>query len=169
MLLFSQADIVAAKAGFQRADLMNYDSLYGKRSYFGEDYTAINLVRLARLIGTENNIVKVQTRKRSPRLQRTGRRQSVRKCVRDCKGSISPNRRKTTEPGDRPDDCGQLSAKFGEVADDRRQSAAGTDTAAIEGSGDLLAAECRAATRAAGSTATKGDEPCIASVRCTEK
>ena len=42
-------DIVAGKAGFQRADLMDYGSLYGMGSYFGEDYTATNLVKLATL------------------------------------------------------------------------------------------------------------------------
>ncbi|HEV2100495.1 MAG TPA: cbb3-type cytochrome c oxidase subunit I [Stellaceae bacterium] len=47
--LMSAADIEAGKAGFQRADLMDYGSLYGMGSYFGEDYTAANLVRLAKL------------------------------------------------------------------------------------------------------------------------
>src|SRR5215467_8354788 len=43
------ADIVAGKAGFQKADLMDYGSLFGMGSYFGEDFTAANLVRLATL------------------------------------------------------------------------------------------------------------------------
>ena len=43
-VLMTNADIVAGKAGFQRADLMDYGSLYGMGSYFGEDYTASNLV-----------------------------------------------------------------------------------------------------------------------------
>lgn len=47
-------DIVAGKAGFQKADLMDYGSIYGMGSYFGEDYTAEYLVRLGRMI--ENNI-----------------------------------------------------------------------------------------------------------------
>jgi nitric oxide reductase subunit B len=47
--LMSGSDIVAGKAGFQRADLMDYGSLYGMGSYFGEDYTAANLVELATL------------------------------------------------------------------------------------------------------------------------
>jgi nitric oxide reductase subunit B len=55
-LLMSAADIEAGKAGFQKADLMDYGSLYGMGSYFGEDYTAANLVRLATL--TEANISK---------------------------------------------------------------------------------------------------------------
>ena len=52
----SAADIVGGKAGFQKADLMDYGSLYGMGSYFGEDYTAAYLVRLATL--TEDNINK---------------------------------------------------------------------------------------------------------------
>ncbi len=48
-LVMSATDIVAGKAGFQQADLMDYGSLYGMGSYFGEDYTAANLVRLATL------------------------------------------------------------------------------------------------------------------------
>lgn len=48
-LLMSADDILAGKAGFQKADLMDYGSLYGMGSYFGEDYTATNLVRLATL------------------------------------------------------------------------------------------------------------------------
>ena len=53
-LLMSATDIQAGKAGFQKADLMDYGSLYGMGSYFGEDYTAANLVRLAVL--TEDNL-----------------------------------------------------------------------------------------------------------------
>ncbi len=55
-VLMSGSDIVRGKAGFQRADLMDYGSLYGMGSYFGEDYTADNLVRLATL--TEENIAR---------------------------------------------------------------------------------------------------------------
>lgn len=51
--LFSQADLIAGKAGFQRADLMDYGSLYGMGSYYGEDYTAEYLVRLAQLTEDE--------------------------------------------------------------------------------------------------------------------
>ena len=47
-------DIVAGKAGFQKADLMDFGSLYGMGSYYGEDYTATLLVRLGTL--TEQNI-----------------------------------------------------------------------------------------------------------------
>ena len=45
-VVMTSDDIVAGKAGFQRADLMDYGSLYGMGSYFGEDYTADNLVRV---------------------------------------------------------------------------------------------------------------------------
>ena len=44
--LMTEDDIVAGKAGFQKADLMDYGSIYGMGSYFGEDYTASNLVAL---------------------------------------------------------------------------------------------------------------------------
>ena len=52
--LFTQADIIEGKAGFQKADLMDYGSLYGMGSYYGEDYTAEYLVQLGKL--TENNL-----------------------------------------------------------------------------------------------------------------
>jgi nitric oxide reductase subunit B len=58
-LLMSAADIQAGKGGFQKADLMDYGSLYGMGSYFGEDYTASNLVRLATL--TEDNIARARS------------------------------------------------------------------------------------------------------------
>jgi nitric oxide reductase subunit B len=57
-VVMTNADIVAGKGGFQRADLMDYGSLYGMGSYFGEDYTASNLVALAKL--TEGNIAAAQ-------------------------------------------------------------------------------------------------------------
>ena len=46
-VLMTGSDIVAGKGGFQKADLMDYGSLYGMGSYYGEDYTASTLVRLA--------------------------------------------------------------------------------------------------------------------------
>ncbi|HET8763774.1 MAG TPA: cbb3-type cytochrome c oxidase subunit I [Rhodanobacter sp.] len=52
--VMSRADIVAGKSGFQKADLMDYGSLYGMGSSFGEDYTAEYLVRLAKL--TRDNL-----------------------------------------------------------------------------------------------------------------
>src|SRR5262245_23391350 len=39
-------DIVQGKAGFQKADLMDYGSIYGMGSYLGENYTAQYLVEL---------------------------------------------------------------------------------------------------------------------------
>jgi nitric oxide reductase subunit B len=50
--------IVAGKAGFQKADLMDYGSLYGMGSYFGQDYTAFALTRLAKL--TEDNLAQAR-------------------------------------------------------------------------------------------------------------
>ena len=47
-------DIIAGKGGFQKADLMDYGSIYGMGSYFGEDYTASALVRLGVL--TKQNL-----------------------------------------------------------------------------------------------------------------
>jgi nitric oxide reductase subunit B len=52
------ADIFAGKGGFQKADLMDFGSLYGMGSYFGEDYTAFALKRLATL--TENNLAQAR-------------------------------------------------------------------------------------------------------------
>jgi len=52
--VMTSADIVAGKGAFQRADLMDYGSLYGMGSYFGEDYTAQYLVALAHRV--ENNL-----------------------------------------------------------------------------------------------------------------
>jgi nitric oxide reductase subunit B len=51
-------EIVAGKGGFQKADLMDYGSLHGMGSYFGQDYTAFALVKLAAL--TENEIAQNQ-------------------------------------------------------------------------------------------------------------
>jgi nitric oxide reductase subunit B len=44
--LMTYDDIVAGKGGFQKADLMDYGSIYGMGSYFGEDYTASALNKL---------------------------------------------------------------------------------------------------------------------------
>lgn len=48
--VMSYDDIVAGKSGFQQADLMDYGSLYGMGSYFGEDYTAEYLVQLGKTV-----------------------------------------------------------------------------------------------------------------------
>jgi nitric oxide reductase subunit B len=47
--LMTAEGIFAGKAGFQKSDLMDYGSLYGMGSYFGQDYTAFGLMRLAKL------------------------------------------------------------------------------------------------------------------------
>ena len=60
-VLMSAADILAGKAGFQKADLMDYGSLYGMGSYFGEDYTLRpTLSGFAKL--TETGIAQVEDR-----------------------------------------------------------------------------------------------------------
>ena len=53
-VIMTAGDIVAGKSGFQKADLMDYGSIYGMGSYFGEDYTASTLVRLGAL--TKQNL-----------------------------------------------------------------------------------------------------------------
>src|SRR5689334_18999903 len=53
-VLMTAKDIDDGKASFQRADLMDYGSIYGMGSYFGEDYTAEYLVRLGQL--TQDNV-----------------------------------------------------------------------------------------------------------------
>jgi len=58
-LLMTDQDIVAGKGGFQKADLMDYGSLYGMGSYYGEDYTASALVRLG--TETQNNVALATT------------------------------------------------------------------------------------------------------------
>ena len=52
--LMTNDDIIAGKGGFQRADLMDYGSLYGMGSYYGEDYTASTLARLG--AAARNNV-----------------------------------------------------------------------------------------------------------------
>ena len=56
--LMTGADIVEGKAGFQKADLMDYGSLYGMGSYYGEDYTADVLVRLGTL--TQDGVARLR-------------------------------------------------------------------------------------------------------------
>jgi nitric oxide reductase subunit B len=56
--LMSANDIFAGKGGFQKADLMDYGSIFGMGSYYGEDYTASVLVRLATL--TREELAKAQ-------------------------------------------------------------------------------------------------------------
>ncbi|HEX5455214.1 MAG TPA: cbb3-type cytochrome c oxidase subunit I [Stellaceae bacterium] len=56
--VMTASGIVAGKSGFQRADLMDYGSIYGMGSYFGEDYTAEYAVRLGEL--TRDNIARAR-------------------------------------------------------------------------------------------------------------
>jgi len=51
-------EIVSGKSGFQQADLMDYGSLYGMGSYFGEDYTAEYLVKIGKEV--QNNLAEAQ-------------------------------------------------------------------------------------------------------------
>jgi nitric oxide reductase subunit B len=52
--LMTEQDLVEGKAGFQKADLMDYGSIFGMGSYFGQDYTASTLARLG--VETRNNV-----------------------------------------------------------------------------------------------------------------
>ncbi|QSO51996.1 cbb3-type cytochrome c oxidase subunit I [Alicyclobacillus curvatus] len=45
--VMTQTDIIGGKAGFQEADLMDYGSVYGNGSYYGEDWTALLLHQTA--------------------------------------------------------------------------------------------------------------------------
>ena len=55
--IMTRDDIVAGQAAFQQADLMDYGSLFGMGSYFGEDYTATFLEALGKEV---NNILALQ-------------------------------------------------------------------------------------------------------------
>ncbi|MGG1947477.1 cbb3-type cytochrome c oxidase subunit I [Trinickia sp. NRRL B-1857] len=55
-LVMTAQDIEDGKASFQRADLMDYGSIYGMGSYFGEDYTAEYLLRLGQV--TADNLAR---------------------------------------------------------------------------------------------------------------
>src|SRR5690242_3815433 len=57
-VLMTGDDILAGKGGFQKADLMDYGSIYGMGSYYGEDYTASALVA----IGTAARDAEAQAR-----------------------------------------------------------------------------------------------------------
>ena len=60
-ILMTAQDIEDGKASFQRADLMDYGSIYGMGSYFGEDYTAEYLLRLGQV--TQQNVAQARTGK----------------------------------------------------------------------------------------------------------
>jgi nitric oxide reductase subunit B len=55
-VVMTARDIQDGKASFQRADLMDYGSIYGMGSYFGEDYTAEYLLRLGQV--TADNLAR---------------------------------------------------------------------------------------------------------------
>jgi nitric oxide reductase subunit B len=78
--LMTGDDILAGKAGFQKADLMDYGSLYGMGSYFGQDYTAWALVRLAHL--TEDGLAGTRHGKPFDQLD-TEQQASVRTAMRE--------------------------------------------------------------------------------------
>ncbi|MGH7010204.1 MAG: hypothetical protein ACREEX_05140, partial [Caulobacteraceae bacterium] len=46
VVVMTSQDILAGKGGFQKSDMMDYGSLYGMGSYYGDDYTAQTLVEL---------------------------------------------------------------------------------------------------------------------------
>ncbi len=90
-VLMTADDLLAGKGGFQKADLMDYGSLYGMGSYYGEDYTASILVRLG--TATQNNVATARfgkaVRKPLRRSAGVGRHHHARAC---CKAWISPSR-----------------------------------------------------------------------------
>jgi nitric oxide reductase subunit B len=55
-VVMTSSDIIAGKAGFQQADLMDYGSLFGMGSSFGIDYTAQYLHQLGLLV--KNSLAK---------------------------------------------------------------------------------------------------------------
>jgi nitric oxide reductase subunit B len=65
-VLMTKEGIIAGKGGFQKAGLMDYGSLYGMGSCFGEDYTAHYLVALGQAISS--NIAREQYDKAVPSL-----------------------------------------------------------------------------------------------------
>lgn len=55
--IMTATDVISGKSGFQKAGLMDFGSLYGMGSYFGEDYTAQFLVELGQEVSTELALV----------------------------------------------------------------------------------------------------------------
>jgi nitric oxide reductase subunit B len=60
-IILTRENIVEGKAGFQKAGLMDYGSLYGMGSYFGEDYTACYLVELGKEISERLSLSQFNT------------------------------------------------------------------------------------------------------------
>ena len=103
-VLMTNDDIVAGKGGFQKADLMDYGSLYGMGSYYGEDYTASTLVRL----GTAHAITSSwpRTANPSPASRRTSRPRRPRSCSTICRALILRRPRSCCRrPGGRHRQC----------------------------------------------------------------
>ena len=84
-VLMTDDDIVAGKGGFQKADLMDYGSLYGMGSYYGEDYTASTLVRLG--TATREQVALATTGKAFAASPPTSRRRRPRPCNALCRAS----------------------------------------------------------------------------------
>ena len=79
-VLMTGPGVVAGKAAFQEADLMDYGSIYGMGSYFGEDYTAQFLHALGR--HTEQALAQARYGK-SLRALTPGQRYTVRATMRE--------------------------------------------------------------------------------------
>ncbi len=89
--IMTAEDIVAGKAGFQKADLMDYGSLYGMGSYFGEDYTAQYLVELGQLVLVQ--LAKEHYHRRIeelPELQRFGLQHEMQRILKNI--SLNPDK-----------------------------------------------------------------------------
>ena len=86
-VLMTADDIFAGKAGFQKADLMDYGSLYGMGSYYGQDYTAWTLIRLA-TPDRGSASPRRSSASRSTNCRPISRRRSAARCASSCSGSI---------------------------------------------------------------------------------
>jgi nitric oxide reductase subunit B len=93
--LMTNSDIIAGKSGFQKADLMDYGSLYGMGSYYGEDYTAFILVRLAGLV--EDNLAQSRFAKPYQSLS-TDQQAAVRSAMREALQHIDLTQQRVTVP-----------------------------------------------------------------------
>jgi nitric oxide reductase subunit B len=91
------ADVIAGKAGFQKADLMDFGSLYGMGSYFGQDYTASALRRLAGL--TKDNLAQTRFSKNFDALA-PEQQPSIRDAMRRQLQGVDLTRRDVTLPAE---------------------------------------------------------------------
>jgi nitric oxide reductase subunit B len=103
--VMTASDIVAGKAGFQQADLMDYGSLYGMGSYFGQDYTAFALVRMAAL--TEENLAQTRFGKAFPALS-SEQRAAVRDAMRRDLQGVDLTKPQVTLPQELANAIGKL-------------------------------------------------------------